>query len=277
MIKTTTSLLTVALAGAVSLATATDTRAASLQVLMNDDYSSGSVTGTGNFYAQNIDDNSHFKNTASGWTISGGTLQNTGDADNVASEGAVTRGVSVGSATGQTINVSFDYTLTSASESLSVFLIGMIGSTIPTYGTSRIGNFGHIAADGSGRHQYLELDNGLTDPGVMESYELLNGDLLSDVPPDGYLGENGLSGVDYSYFAKLTGAGSGTYSTTIDLASLGFTDVSDFDYLQVIFARDAVAGSGVTIDNLLLTVPEPSSTALLGLGGLALMLRRKRS
>lgn len=29
-------------------------------------------------------------------------------------------------------------------------------------------------------------------------------------------------------------------------------------------------------DNLTLSVPEPSSTALLGLGGLALMLRRKR-
>lgn len=84
MKKTTTSLLTVALAGAVSLAATTDTRAASVQVLMNDDYSSGSVAGTGNFYAQNIDDNSHFKNTASGWGISGGTLQNTGDGDNVA-------------------------------------------------------------------------------------------------------------------------------------------------------------------------------------------------
>jgi hypothetical protein len=35
-------------------------------------------------------------------------------------------------------------------------------------------------------------------------------------------------------------------------------------------------GSG-TNDSIILTVPEPSSTALLGLGGLALMLRRKRS
>lgn len=117
----------------------------------------------------------------------------------------------------------------------------------------------------------------------MMSYELLNGEILSESAPDGYIGEDGLSGVDYPYYAKLTGAGSGTYNTTIDVASLGIsglTDVSDFDYLQVVFARDAGSGSGVTIDNLLLqtaSVPEPSSAALLGLGAVTLLMRRKRS
>ena len=35
--------------------------------------------------------------------------------------------------------------------------------------------------------------------------------------------------------------------------------------------------NGSYISNITISVPEPSSTALLGLGGLALMLRRKRS
>jgi hypothetical protein len=40
---------------------------------------------------------------------------------------------------------------------------------------------------------------------------------------------------------------------------------------------ETFGGGERNFDNLTLSVPEPSSTALLGLGGLALMLRRKRS
>ena len=228
--------------------------------ILSDAYSSGSVTEDGNFRAQHIDDNSHYAFNGTSWAISGGQLTNMGDSDVQLDEGAIARGVSVGSAQGSHINLSFDYTLAAAGESLSVFLIGTQGSTIPTFGNDRIGNFGHAAAGGSGRYQYLELE-GLDDiESTMVSYELLNGAKLpqgggsdpSGGAPVSYLGEVG-SGAQYSYLAKLTGAGSGTYSTSIALDSLGITgvdDVSDFDFLQVIFARDAVAGSNVTIDNL---------------------------
>lgn len=100
-------------------------------VWIDDNYSSGSVTKQGNFYARDIDDNSHFANSASSWSVSGGGLQNSADSNDVVGEGAVARGVDVQSATGinSHIQLSFDYTLTSASESLSLFLIGTIGNT----------------------------------------------------------------------------------------------------------------------------------------------------
>ena len=37
------------------------------------------------------------------------------------------------------------------------------------------------------------------------------------------------------------------------------------------------SGGGVGFDSIIVSIPEPSSTALLGLGGLALIMRRKRS
>jgi hypothetical protein len=44
------------------------------------------------------------------------------------------------------------------------------------------------------------------------------------------------------------------------------------------FTAHAQSNSGATFDNITISaIPEPSSTALLGLGGLALMLRRRRS
>jgi len=37
------------------------------------------------------------------------------------------------------------------------------------------------------------------------------------------------------------------------------------------------SGGGVGFDSIIVSIPEPSSTALLGLGGLAFIMRRKRS
>ena len=53
------------------------------------------------------------------------------------------------------------------------------------------------------------------------------------------------------------------------LDSSGFSNAPSWDWQIVLSGSDLVLEA--------YAVPEPSSTALLGLGGLALMLRRKRS
>ena len=77
--------------------------------------------------------------------------------------------------------------------------------------------------------------------------------------------------------------GSATMSTagaknviTANGTGLSFSfDTADADWIALAFYS---TGDIASFDNISLSVvPEPSSTALLGLGGLALMLRRKRS
>jgi hypothetical protein len=63
--------------------------------------------------------------------------------------------------------------------------------------------------------------------------------------------------------------GAGTSPDLVSAQSFGF-------YTEAV--HPTLANSGVALNYFQVTaVPEPSSTALLGLGGLALMLRRKRS
>ena len=81
---------------------------------------------------------------------------------------------------------------------------------------------------------------------------------------------------------SFVGGTSGSFSQTYDISGFGVGDFSIADVsnvLAVFTVNAAAAGDGaISIDNFNMTaVPEPSSTALLGLGGLALMLRRKRS
>ena len=81
---------------------------------------------------------------------------------------------------------------------------------------------------------------------------------------------------------SFVGGTSGTFSQTYDISGFGGGDFSIADVSNVLAVftvnADAVGDGAISIDNFNMTaVPEPSSSALLGLGGLALMLRRKRS
>lgn len=74
-------------------------------------------------------------------------------------------------------------------------------------------------------------------------------------------------------------SGTGTFTLTIDVSTLGIAGVStvgDIDTFFLAFAGNETTGGTTWVDNLVITVPEPSSTALLGIGGLVFALRRKR-
>jgi fibronectin-binding autotransporter adhesin len=76
--------------------------------------------------------------------------------------------------------------------------------------------------------------------------------------------------VDYSFIIATTSAGIfGFDATDFSFDSSGFSNGPSWDWQIKLSGNDLVLEA--------YAVPEPSSTALLGLGGLALMLRRKRS
>jgi hypothetical protein len=75
--------------------------------------------------------------------------------------------------------------------------------------------------------------------------------------------------VDYSFIIASASAGiTGFDAADFSFDSSGFSNGPSWDWQIVLSGTDLVLEA--------YAVPEPSSTALLGLGGLALMLRRKR-
>ena len=103
-----------------------------------------------------------------------------------------------------------------------------------------------------------------TSSGGYDTFNLLDGDTTPD-------------NVD-----SITGqlSGTGTFTLTIDVSTLGIAGVStvgDIDTFFLAFAGNETTGGTTWVDNLVITVPEPSSTALLGLGLSSILLRRKRS
>jgi len=70
---------------------------------------------------------------------------------------------------------------------------------------------------------------------------------------------------------------------TVDLSSIDFANQTEVEFIIIFDDRDGngLSNSGTSIDNVLLQgtvqpIPEPSSSILLALGGLALASRRKR-
>ncbi|MBT8036430.1 MAG: PEP-CTERM sorting domain-containing protein [Verrucomicrobiae bacterium] len=77
----------------------------------------------------------------------------------------------------------------------------------------------------------------------------------------------------YGTFSILGASGPGTY----DITTAGVSDVAAGT--DITFGYLGGAGGGEELSSFTITaapVPEPSSTALLGLGGLALILRRRK-
>ena len=129
------------------------------------------------------------------------------------------------------------------------------------------------------------------------TYELGAYDFTTLTPDRFFIGNGGLTGdianatyiADFSNFANWSLSNLGSNSITLmdfgtDFASMDNTKFQDatFDYLNMgANIEDAAFAWDDSLEAIILTfninaVPEPSSSALLGLGGLALMLRRRR-
>ena len=164
---------------------------------------------------------------------------------------------------GDLLNLSFGFRSGDTDDFLNVHLIGLVEATQPGDGVLFSINNPDWLTDWTsvGTDRYT-------------AYNLLNED-TGGVFGKGSAAVSGLAG---------SGAGAGfvPYSYEFDLS--GFTtapdDLGGYDYIMVAFQSTFVGTQqDIRVNDILLTVavPEPSSTALLGLGGLALMLRRKRS
>ena len=129
------------------------------------------------------------------------------------------------------------------------------------------------------------------------TYELGAYDFTTLTPTNFFIGNGSLTGdianatyiADFSNFANWSLSNLGSNSITLmdfgtDFASMDNTKFQDatFDYLNMgANIEDAAFAWDDSLEAIILTfninaVPEPSSSALLGLGGLALMLRRRR-
>ena len=203
---------------------------------------------------------------ATKWTISGGAVTNAGGGTAAQNEGAFSRLVDISSITDTSLNkltLDVNFTTANASENLFVHIRGYTLTGAPPAGTQSMVNGG--ATNGNAWNDA----NSYADWTI---YNLNSGQLNNH-------------NSDFSTAAsavKLTDgvAGAHSFSQTFDMSGYAAAadDIAGFDYLGVYITRDHTGTSpSVSIQDFTLTaVPEPSSAALLGLGGLALILRRRK-
>lgn len=240
-----------------------------------------SLSNNGRIRTNQANGNFWVKDSSSDWSIGGGVLSNSaaGGVNSVPTEGAISQVIDTSAfATDLTnLTLSFDYTV-GATATLKFALIGYTAN---------------LQTGQSGTDTLL-MNNGTA-----------NGALQNDTQAELRQGDiNLFTGADMtqSITNDLTFAAgtSGFYSGSFDLSSYawhadepaGFNgnspglsgsimSIADFDRVVLVAVNDLSAGTATvtTLDNIILTstVPEPSSTALLGLGVGFFVLRRRRA
>ena len=203
--------------------------------------------------ANNIDGDWHGNGSA--WSIGANTLthdpSDPGFNNNVR-EGLIGQMITPTVGSSSILRLSFDYNV-GASNRIYVHLRGFdVTGASPTWSINAFATNGN-AWDSSANGTPYNLHDGLT------------------LPTSG----NANSG-DAGEAVSFTGSGSAFLE--INLKDYAVNDIADYEYLMLGFAANVGNVNNIsTISNMTLAVPEPSSAALLGLGGLALMLRRKRN
>lgn len=229
---------------------------ATAEVLLSDDFGSGSVTTTFRAYESTIDTGwrkapGYGSVVESAWQISDGRVQNdstvsgTGYPTTQPSESPLMSFISGGGTTETLLRFEFDYSV-AAGDSLYAHLWGYTG----TAGTPG-GFVSNIEGSHSGHMNVSENAAGST----LDGFNLTTG------------ATSGYGNRSQAISGELTGTG--TFSTTFRLSDLGISGVStagDLDYYLIQFGKDEDGLAGTTwIDNVRLTatVPEPSSIAFL--------------
>jgi len=158
---------------------------------------------------------------------------------------------------GSILRFSFDYNITGGSPSIYFHLKGVdVTGASPDWDQTLLGR--------GGAAFHTEVNN-------TETYNLFDGNTTVS-------GNTSGSNVWAYNGGLLNQTGSGTVSGEINLSTHAtYTDLSNYEYLAVAFAFDFDEAATIEISNFSLAVPEPSSTALLGLGLSSLLLRRKRN
>lgn len=93
-------------------------------------------------------------------------------------------------------------------------------------------------------------------------------------------GEGGIDFAEDGSLNVIAGYGNGKFSWNRYSANLGITATDTVDFRLYFGAEYAIpdgSNSNVYIDNVTLQVPEPATMAMLGLGGLVALLRRRRA